>query len=219
MLVLASGKTMVPIYRELARLARAGRAPFGRAHTFNLDELRVPPSDPRSFRAFMRRNLFSKVNLSPERIHFLRGDAADPKQECERFERELARLGPPDIALVGIGGNGHVAYLEPGKTLPPRTAPVRLSAATRRGLARDGLRPVPREALTMGVETILSASEILLVAIGREKAKPVAAALEGRIMPRCPASYLSLHPHLTVLLDRAAAARLLDRHGNSGTAR
>jgi glucosamine-6-phosphate deaminase len=156
----------------------------------------------------MERHLFSRVGLAEGSIHFLRGNAPDPEAECRRYERELARSGPPDIALVGIGVNGHVAYLEPGRALAPRSAVVRLSASTRRGLARQGMRPVPRQALTMGIETILDARAVLLVATGKEKAKAVAAALEGRITARCPASFLALHPNGTVLLDRAAASLL-----------
>jgi glucosamine-6-phosphate deaminase len=197
-LVLASGRTMVPVYRELARLHRLGRAPFSRCSTWNLDELTVAPEDPRSFRTFMEKQLFRKVDLEPSRIHFLRADAPDRQRECRRFERELARAGPPDSALVG----------EPSRALPPRTSPVRLSASTRRRLAEDGLEPVPREALTMGIETILEAREIVLVAVGEEKAGPLAAALAGRITPRLPASFLSLHPRLTVFADEAAATRL-----------
>jgi len=206
--LLPVGKTAVPVYRELARLHRAGRAPFRRATTFNLDELRVPPDDERSFRSFMQRHLFSKVDLPADRIRFLRGDAADPRRECARYELGLARAGPADLAFVGIGANGHVAYLEPGRSLAPRTSPVRLSASTRRGLAADGLRPVPREALTVGIETLLASKEILLVASGAKKARAVAAALEGPVTARVPASFLSLHPRLTVLLDRGAASRL-----------
>jgi glucosamine-6-phosphate deaminase len=209
-LLLPVGKTAVPIYRELVRLHSAGRAPFRRAATFNLDELRVAPQDPRSFRSFMERHLFSKLERPPRRVDFLRGDAPDPERECARYERELAREGPPDIALVGIGVNGHVAYLEPGTALVPRTSLVRLSAATRRDLAADGVRPVPREALTIGIETILSSREIVLVATGREKAAAVAVALEGPVTPRLPTSLLSLHPRLEVLLDRAAASLLAD---------
>jgi glucosamine-6-phosphate deaminase len=207
-LLLPAGRTAVPVYRELARLHRTGRAPMARATTFNLDELRVAAGDPRSFRSFMDRHLFSRVDLPESRIRFLQGDAADPERECARYERELAREGPPDVAFVGIGVNGHVAYLEPGRALPPRTSLVRLSAATRRRLGRDGVRPVPREALTVGLETILACRAILLVATGRGKASAVAAALEGPVTPRCPASYLTLHPGLSVMLDRAAASRL-----------
>jgi glucosamine-6-phosphate deaminase len=207
-LILASGRTMVPVYRELVRLHRRGQAPFRGRSTWNLDELAVPSEDPRSFSTFMERHLFSKVDLDPARIHFLSGDGEDLERECRRFERELARQGPANLALVGIGVNGHVAYLEPARALPPRSSPVILSASTRKRLAQDGLRPVPRRALTMGIETILSAREILLVAIGAEKALPLAAALTGPVTPRLPASFLSLHPRLTVVADRAAAARI-----------
>jgi glucosamine-6-phosphate deaminase len=207
-LVLASGKTVVPIYDELERLHRSGRAPFRRVETFNLDELLLPPDDPNSFRAFMELRLFSKVGMPAGRVHFLRGDAPDAAKECRRYERELTRAGAPDLALAGLGVNGHVAYLEPGRSLAPRSALVRLSASTSRGLAADGIRPVPRQALTMGIESILSARQVLLVATGREKANAVAAALRGPVTPRCPASFLSLHPALTVILDRAAAQRL-----------
>ncbi len=206
-LVLASGKTMVAVYAELARLHRAGRAPFRRAETFNLDELLLPAEARSSFRAFMERHLFSQVGLPARRIHFLRGDAADLEAECRRYEREVARARP-DLALVGIGVNGHVAYLEPGRSLAPRTALVRLSASTRRALSADGLHPVPRRALTMGIETILSARRIVLVATGPDKADAVAAALQGPVTTRCPASFLSLHLALTVILDRGAAQRL-----------
>ena len=209
--VLASGKTMKPVYRALARLHASGRAPFARARTFNLDELAVPASDPRSFRSFMEKNLFDRVGLDRRRVHFLDGSARNREAECGRYERELAVLGPADLALVGIGENGHVAYLEPGSSLPPRTSAVRLSAATRKSLEADGVRPVPREALTMGIETILSARRILLLATGSAKASAVACALRGRVTPACPASFLSLHPGLAVLLDRAAAAKLSPR--------
>jgi len=169
-LLLPVGKTAVPICRELARLHAAGRAPFRRATTFNLDELRVPPEDPRSFRAFMDRHLFSKVDLDARRIRFLRGDAPDVARECARYERELAREGPPDLALVGIGENGHVAYLEPSRSLPPTTSLVRLSASTRRGLAADGLQPVPREALFEALGRV------------RQRAAPVPARRRARIL-------------------------------------
>ncbi len=207
-LVLSTGETMVGIYRELVRLHREGRAPLSRAETFNVDELRVRAHDPRSFRVFMERHLFRRVALPTERIHFLDGDAQNAEIECRRYEHDLARAGGADLVLLGIGANGHIAYLEPGPSLPPLTTLVRLSASTRQRLAASGVRPVPRQALTMGLETILSAGQILLVATGASKARIVARALSGRITPQCPASYLSIHPKLTVILDPAAASRL-----------
>lgn len=216
-LLLPVGKTAEPVYRELVRLHAAGRAPFRRATTFNVDELRVPPGDPRSFRSFMEEHLFRRVDLDRRRIRFLRGDAPDPVRECARYERELQREGPAEVAFVGIGVNGHVAYLEPARSLPPRASLVRLSESTRGSLAADGIRPAPREALTVGIETILSSKAILLVATGRKKAAPVAAALDGPMTSRCPASFLALHPSLTVLLDRGAASRLSSRSSARGT--
>jgi glucosamine-6-phosphate deaminase len=218
-LLLPVGKTAVPVYRELVRLHAAGRAPFRRATTFNVDELRVSPGDPRSFRSFMEEHLFGKVNLDRRQIRFLRGDAPDPERECARYERELRREGPADVAFVGIGMNGHVAYLEPARSLLPRASLVRLSESTRRSLAADGVRPAPREALTVGIETILSSRDIVMVAIGRRKAAAVAAALEGPVTPRCPASFLSLHPLLTVFLDRGAASLLTSARRRSPLAR
>jgi glucosamine-6-phosphate deaminase len=209
-LLFAVGETMSPVYRELVRLHRVGRAPVTRARTFNLDELRVPPEDPRSFRSYMERELFSKVRMPGKHVHFLRGDAGDPERECRRYEGELSRA-VVDLALVGVGINGHVAYLEPGSAIAPRTTLVRLSASTRRRLAAAGMRAVPREAMTVGIETLLAAMRILMVATGREKAAAVAAALEGPVTPRWPASFVSLHPGLTVLLDRDAARELSTR--------
>jgi glucosamine-6-phosphate deaminase len=216
-LFLPVGETAMPVYRELVRLHAAGRAPFRRATTFNVDELRVPPDDPRSFRSFMEKHLFHKVDVDPRKVRFLRGDAPDPDRECTRYERDLRREGPADLTFVGIGINGHVAYLEPGRFLPPKTSLVRLSESTRRGLAANGVRPAPRQAFTVGIETILSARAILLVATGRRKAAPVAAALEGPVTSRCPASFMSLHPRLTVLLDRGAASALSSRSSARGT--
>jgi glucosamine-6-phosphate deaminase len=207
---------MIPVYRELVRLHRKGEAPLRRARIFLLDELRVPAGDPRSFRRFVETRLLGRVE-NPALVSSLAGDAPDPRRECARYERALARSGPVDLALVGVGPNGHVAYLEPGQALAPRTSVVRLSAATRRRLRDEGTAPVPREALTIGLETLLESRAILLVATGRDKAAAVAAALEGSVGPSCPASYLSLHPRLTVLLDRAAASRV--GGGRRGAAR
>jgi glucosamine-6-phosphate deaminase len=206
-LVLSTGKTMVPIYRELVRLHRRRRAPFARALAFQVDEL-VGAGGRRSFRFFLERHLLEKVRLSPRRRRFLNAGAPDPDTECARYERELQRAGGADLLILGLGANGHIAYLEPGRALSPHTSRVALSAATRRGLAADGLKPPPRHALTMGIETILSARRVLLVAFGRSKARAVARALSGRVTPRCPASYLTLHPRLTIILDREAAGKL-----------
>jgi glucosamine-6-phosphate deaminase len=212
---LPTGRTPIPLYRELARLHAAGRADFSRATTFNLDEfLGVSAADPRSYRAFMQRHLFDHVNLSPRRIHFLNGGAtADVavQRECDRYERAIARAGGIDLQILGLGTNGHIGFNEPARALAARTHCSRLKPATRRAnapLFGNRLAAVPREALSMGMATILQAKRIVLLATGATKARCVERMLFGPVTPRLPASFLQLHQHVEIWLDRAAAQNL-----------
>lgn len=209
---LPTGRTPIPLYREIVRLYQAGRADFSRATTFNLDEfLGLDPDDPRSYRAFMRRHLFDHVNLSPRRIHVLNGVAADVERECRRYERAIDRAGGIDLQILGLGMNGHIGFNEPARALVARTHCTRLKPATRRANAAffdNRVRSVPREALSMGMATILQANRIVLVATGATKARCVRRMLEGPVTPRLPGSFLQLHRHAEIWLDRAAASRL-----------
>jgi len=185
---------------------------FSRASTFNLDEfLGVSREDPRSYYAFMRRHLFDHVSIPRQRIHVLDGAAADPDRECERYERAIERAGGIDLQILGLGTNGHIGFNEPAESLNARTHRARLRAATRRANASlfgDRVRAVPKEALSMGMATILHARRIVMVATGSGKGRCVARMLEGPVTPRLPASFLQLHRSAEVWLDRAAAARL-----------
>lgn len=205
---LPTGRTAAPVYEELARR----RPDFSRAHTFNLDEfVGLPPGDPRSFRGFMHQHLFSRVNLPPAHLHFLNGAARDLEAECARFERAIAAAGGIDLLILGIGANGHIGFNEPGKALFLRTHRARLTLATRRANAAPfGGRAtsVPREALSMGMGTLLAARAIVLVATGRSKARAIRRMLAGRITPALPASFLQLHDDVRLILDRASAERL-----------
>jgi glucosamine-6-phosphate deaminase len=209
---LPTGRTPIPLYRELVRLHQQGRADFSRARTFNLDEfVGLSPRDPRSYQAFMRRHLFDGVNLAHERIEFLNGQARDMRREARRYERRIATVGGLDLVLLGIGGNGHLGFNEPAATLVSPTHVSTLRATTRRANAWlfDGeVRRVPRRALSMGIGTILSARGIVLLATGRAKAAIVRRALTGPITTRVPASLLQLHPNVVVVLDRDAARGL-----------
>ena len=209
---LPTGRTAVPFYAALVALHRAGRADFGRASTFNLDEFAgLAPDHPGSYHAFMRAHLFAHVNLSPDRTHLLRGDARDWRAEIARYERRLAALGGLDLAILGIGLNGHIAFNEPAPALVARTHRVRLAPSTRRANAggfANRWQDVPTHALSMGIGTILSARRILLVATGGHKARIVNRALTGPVTTRVPASLLQVHPDVVVVLDRPAAARL-----------
>jgi glucosamine-6-phosphate deaminase len=209
---LPTGRTPVPLYRELVRLHRAGRADFSRATTFNLDEfLGVDARDPHSYRAFMERHLFGHVNFSPRRIHFLNGTARDVAGECDRYEGAIRRAGGIQLQILGLGTNGHIGFNEPGRALVARTHCTRLTPATRRanaGLFGGRGSAVPRQALSMGMATILHASRIVLVATGASKARCVERMINGGVTPRLPASFLQLHGHVDVWVDRAAAGKL-----------
>jgi glucosamine-6-phosphate deaminase len=210
---LPTGRTPILLYRDLVRLHQAGRADFSRATTFNLDEfLGLDPRDPRSYRAFMQRHLFDHVNLSPRRIQFLNGATRDVERECRRYERAIDRAGGIDLQILGLGMNGHIGFNEPARALVARTHCTHLTPATRRANAAffDNLvSAVPREALSMGMATILHAKRIVLLATGATKARCIQRMIEGPVTPRLPGSFLQLHRCAEIWLDRAAAGNLI----------
>jgi len=214
---LPTGRTPVGFYHELASIAAAGHADFSRATTFNLDEfLGVPPSHPGSYRQFMEHHLFSRVNLRPENIHFLDGSAADPEAECLRYERAIEEAGGIDVQILGIGTNGHIGFNEPAAELHARSHRVTLKPETRRSnaaLFRGDASAVPREALSMGMATILQARAIVLLATGRSKAACVERLVNGPITTALPASFLQLHREVDVMIDEAAAEGLRPGQG------
>jgi glucosamine-6-phosphate deaminase len=209
---LPTGRTSIGVYEQLRGLHTQGRVDFARAVTFNLDEFAgTPPSHPGSFRSFMERHLFAHVNLPPTHIHFLNGVAEDLDNECQRYDTAIEAAGGIDLQLLGIGSNGHIGFNEPGDELTARTHRVRLAESTRRDNAAlfDGDEArVPREALSVGMGTILKARGLILMAIGERKAHCVERALRGPISTHLPASFLQLHRSVELYLDRAAAVRL-----------
>jgi glucosamine-6-phosphate deaminase len=209
---LPTGNTPIPLYRELVIQHRSGRLDLSRTTTFNLDEfLGLPPDDLRSYRAFMQRHLFDHVNVSLRRIHFLNGLPADVSRECRRYERAIERAGGIDLQILGLGLNGHIGFNEPARALMAQTHLTHLKPATRRANAKffdNRMNAVPREALSMGMATILHSRRIVLLATGATKARCVQRLIEGPVTPRLPASFLQLHRRAEIWLDRAAAASL-----------
>ena len=209
---LPTGRTPVQLYTELCSRHRAGRLDFSRVRTFNLDEfVGLPANHPASYRTFMEDHLFKGVNLKRRHIHFLNGMAASPDLECRRYEAAIRGAGGLDLLILGIGGNGHIGFNEPATSLVADTHCAHLAPSTRRSNAAlfDGrVNAVPREALSMGVGTILRSRSIVLMATGAGKASVVAAMLNGMVTPMLPASLLQLHGDVEVVLDRAAARRL-----------
>jgi glucosamine-6-phosphate deaminase len=209
---LPTGRTSLGVYDELARLHAAGSADFSRAHTFNVDEfVGLAHDDQRSYCAFMREHLFDRINLPAGHVHFLNGGAADLVEECARFETELSSLGGLDLLLLGLGANAHIGFNEPGRSVHARTHRAHLAVETRRAnadLFGGRIARVPREALTMGIATMLDARAIVLIATGPSKARPVSAMFTGRIAPHVPASFLQLHRNVEVIVDLPAAEEL-----------
>jgi glucosamine-6-phosphate deaminase len=209
---LPTGRTSLEVYDELARLHETGNADFSHAHTFNLDEfVGLASTDTRSYCAFMRKHLFTRINLPESHIHFLNGGARDYDGECDRFEREITELGGMDLLLLGIGANAHIGFNEPARALHARSHRTRLAVATRRAnvsLFGGRLDRVPREALTMGIGTMLEARAIVLIATGRKKARAIGSMFERKISTERPASVLQLHGNVEVILDLRAAEKL-----------
>ncbi len=209
---LPTGRTPIATYAELRRLHLEQGLSFARASTFNLDEfVGLHGRHPGSFRFFMQRHLFDTVDLAPERIHFLDGMAADLDVECERYERDIAALGGIDLQVLGIGSNGHIGFNEPAEELVANTHHVELHEGTRRdNAAQFGGDParVPREALSMGMGTILRAGALILVATGERKARCIERTVRGPVTTRLPASFLQMHRAVEVYLDRPAASLL-----------
>jgi len=211
-LALATGRTMEGVYAELVRLHVEERLSFRGVTTFNLDEYwPMPADDPRSFHAYMGRRLLDHVDLEPARVHLPDGSLPRERlaEACAAYEVSIVRAGGLDLALLGLGLNGHLGYNEPGSAPDSRTRLVTLDSSSRpRATAGEGPAAGPEppsRALTMGLGTILEARSIVLLAFGAEKAGVVSAALRGPRTVAVPASILQRHPDVLVLLDREAA--------------
>ena len=211
-LALPTGSTPLGLYAELVRLHREQDLSFAQVTTFGLDEYwPLPAGDPRGFAHFLDHELLDPVGHP--RAQRRRLDGSVPREavdrECARYEAELRAAGGLDLALLGLGKNGHIAFCEPGSTRDSRTRLLELEESTLVDVrAAFGNDTMPRHALSMGIATLLEAKEIVLMAFGSGKAQIVARALEGPVGPECPASFLREHARTTFVLDRAAAAGL-----------
>lgn len=208
-LALAAGSTMIPVYREVALLHQRERISFARARAFDLDEYAgLASDDPRSFVRFLREHLIAQVDLSAANHFAPDARAADLDAECARYEAAIVSAGGLDLAVLGLGRNGHLAFNEPGASLAGRT---RVEVLMRPHITENGdPDPLPRVAITMGLGTILAARACLVVAFGAEKERSAAEMIEGPVTSLVPASVLQHHPNTTVVLDDAAAALLVN---------
>ncbi len=210
---LATGSTPIGVYRELIRRHRDEGLSFANVVTFNLDEYYpMAPDNIHSYHRFMWENLFAHVDIPAANVHVPRGDVprSEVEAECARYEAAIAEAGGVDFQILGIGKTGHIGFNEPGSGASSRTRLVHLDAVTRRDAAADffGEEFVPREAVTMGVATILDAREIALLATGEHKSRIIQRSVEGEINLQIAATFLQRHANTTFYVDAAAGADL-----------
>jgi len=210
---LATGSTPTAIYDELIRLHKEEKLSFRNVVTFNLDEYwPMTPSDLQSYRRFMQEHLFDHIDIDPANVHVPDGTVPREKvsEYCQWYERSMREVGGIDYQILGVGRTGHIGFNEPGSPRDSRTRLITLDRVTRMDAASDffGEWNVPKKAITMGVESILSARRVVLLAFGEHKAPVLRRAIEGDISSTVAASYLQQHPAARFVLDPAAAAEL-----------
>jgi len=219
---LATGSTPIGTYRELIKMHNEG-LDFSQVKTFNLDEyiglgmdLSLPYELDQSYARFMYEELFKYLNIKKENINIPDGLTAEPEKYCKWYENEIKRAGGIDLQLLGIGGDGHLGFNEPGSSLSSRTRVISLTKQTmddnyesffkKANIKRENM---PDRAITMGMETILEAKQLLMIANGKKKAKIVAKALQDPVTTRVTASAIQIYRgKATVVLDREAASEL-----------
>jgi glucosamine-6-phosphate deaminase len=205
---LATGSTPLGMYEQLINFYREKRVSFSKVVTFNLDEYYpISKDNPQSYHYFMWENFWSKVDLKIENVNIPNGNPTDVLQECREYEQKIKEAGEIDLQVLGIGENGHIGFNEPASSLSVNTHLVDLTEDTINVNSRFFNNPdeVPKQAITMGIGTIMKAKEIILLASGDKKANAIKETLNGTINTRVPASILQAHPRVTVILDKEAA--------------
>ncbi len=204
---LATGETPIGLYRRLADGYESGELDFSRVRTVNLDEYYpIKPSDPQSYRYFMDRHLFDKVNINKANTYVPDGMTENVEKCCEDYDALIDSLGGADVQVLGIGRNGHIGFNEPSTALQTLTHLTELTEDTVNANARffDSESSVPKKAITMGLGGIFKAKKIVVLASGEQKREAVAQLCSGIINTDVPASLLCLHPNVVLICDRAA---------------
>lgn len=209
---LPTGSTPLNTYKELIRLNKAGIVSFANVITFNMDEyINLPVEHPESYHSFMWNNFFNHVDIKPDNVNILNGNAQDLTEECRLYEQKIKACGGIDLFLGGVGQDGHIAFNEPGSSLSSRTRIKTLVDDTRMANARffDGdVTKVPVEALTIGVGTLMDARELLVMATGPNKAVAVMQGVEGNVNHQWTITCIQLHPRAVLICDEPAVQEL-----------
>lgn len=206
---LATGSTPLGLYKEMIEDHKQSGTSYAHCQSFNLDEyIGLDRNHSETYWTFMHKNLFYGLDMKEENIHVPYGDST---KACQEYEHELERV-QVDVQVLGIGGNGHIGFNEPGTSFDEETHIVTLASKTREDNARffdNDMNQVPTQAITMGIKTIMKAKKILLIATGANKADAVKAMIEGEVDESCPASILQKHKDAVVILDKEAASKLI----------
>ncbi|KNF08157.1 glucosamine-6-phosphate deaminase NagB [Gottschalkia purinilytica] len=208
---LATGSTPEGMYKELIELYEKNIVDFSDVTTFNLDEYYgLYPEDSQSYNYYMRKHLLNHINIKEENINIPNGMAEDIEKSCEEYENKIKELGGIDLQLLGIGRNGHIGFNEPSDSFETYTRLVELDIDTINANSRffASLEEVPTKAISMGIQTIMNAKKILLIASGESKAKTIYDTIKGPITPSVPASILQLHKDVTIIVDEEAGKLL-----------
>ena len=204
---LATGSTPIGAYENLIKRYEAGDLDFSSVHSINLDEYRgLTPSNSQSYRYFMNTHLFDHVNIDKKNTFVPDGLEDDKEKACQDYDEIIRSHGGIDLQLLGLGHNGHIGFNEPGDSFAKTTHCVTLAESTVAANARffASASEVPKEAYTMGIQSIMQAKKILVMVCGKDKKKIVQKAFYGSITPQVPASVLQLHPDVILVGDEAA---------------
>lgn len=207
-----TGSSPLGMYRRLIELNKAGKVSFRNVVTFNMDEYcNLPEDHPESYHSFMWNNFFSHIDIRPENVNILNGNAPDLERECAQYEQRIADAGGIDLFMGGVGPDGHIAFNEPGSSLSSRTRQKTLTQDTIIANSRffdNDINKVPKTALTVGVGTIMDAREVMIIVNGYKKAPALRNAVEGGISHMCTLSALQMHPHAIIIADEDATMEL-----------
>ena len=208
---LATGSTPIGMYKELIAGYEAGDLDFSKVRSVNLDEYAgLAPTHDQSYRYFMQHNLFDHVNIDVANTNVPNGLAQHPEAECQRYNQVIRDMGGIDIQVLGMGHNGHIGFNEPADAFELETHVVDLTDTTIQANARffASADEVPRQAMTMGIQTIMQAKKVLVAVSGKDKAEIVKKAFTGPVTPNVPASILQMHPDVILVGDKAALSLL-----------
>ena len=206
---LATGSTPIGVYKHMIDDHKSKGTSYKNVITFNLDEYcGLPKSHPESYYSFMHKNLFDGLDIDEKNIH-IPEDGVDKAAKCAEYE-DAMKSHVVDLQVLGIGSNGHIGFNEPGTPFSTKTHVVKLKESTRQDNARffDSIDEVPIHAITMGIDTIMQAKKIIILASGEKKADVINAMINGEITEDLPASILQNHPNVVVIIDEEAASKL-----------